>query len=303
MVAVRNVNCQGSATIAQVVAGIDWVTANAVKPAAALLTLGGPVSVTFDNAVRASIASGLSYVVSAGASNSDACGFSPGRIAEAFTVSATDRTDTRASFANFGPCLDIFAPGVSITSAWYTSDVAVQTISGTSTSAAHAAGAAALLLHDNPLLTPAQVSAALIANATPDVVLNPGTGSPNRLLFVGAAPVCRGTSTVDVAIPEFPGPAVTSAIPIAGCVGAASATSTVEVHVIHPARGNLRIELLAPDGTAYLLQAPSTDTGDDLHVTYEVDLSSEPRNGNWRLRLRDRRAGNVGFLDSWTLTL
>ena len=151
----------------------------------------------------------------------------------------------------------------------------------------------------------AQVSAALIANATPGVVLNPGPGSPNRLLFVGpAAPVpCAGRSTVDVAIPEYPGPAVTSAIALSGCGGMAPATSRVEVHVIHPARGNLRIDLLAPDGTVYLLQAPSSDTGDDIHTTYEVDLSSETRDGNWRLRLRDRRASNVGFLDSWTLTL
>jgi subtilisin family serine protease len=303
MVAVRNVNCQGSATIAQVIAGIDWVTANAVKPATALMTLGGPASATFDAAVRASIASGLSYVVGAGASNSDACNFSPGRIPEAFTVSTTDRTDTRAAFANFGPCLDLFAPGVSITSTWYTSDTAVSTISGTSTSAAHAAGAAALLLHDNPLLTPAQVSAALIANATPGVVLSPGPGSPNRLLFVGNPPPCGGTSTVDVAVPEYPGPAVRSTIALSGCGGTAAAASRVEVHVVHPARGNLRVDLLAPDGTVYLLQAPSSDTADNIDTTYEVDLSSEARDGNWRLRLRDRRPGNVGYLDSWTLTV
>jgi subtilisin family serine protease len=185
LVAVRNVNCQGSATTAQVVAGIDWVTANAVKPAVALLTLGSPGNTTFDNAVRASIRAGVSYVVGAGSSNSDACNFTPARIAEAVTVSATSRTDARASFANFGRCVDIFAPGVSIPSTWWTSDTATATLSGTSMAAAHVAGAAALLLHDHPTWTPAQVAAGLITNATGGVVVNPGPGSPNRLLFVG----------------------------------------------------------------------------------------------------------------------
>jgi subtilisin family serine protease len=186
LVAVRNLTCQGSATTAQVVAGIDWVTANAVKPAVALLTLGAPGNTTFDNAVRASVASGVTYVVGAGSSNSDACRFSPARIPEVVTVSATDRTDTRASFANFGRCLDLFAPGVGITSTWWTGDSATATLSGTSMAAAFVAGAAALVLHEHPTWTPAQVAARLAANATSGVVVNAGAGSPNRLLFAGA---------------------------------------------------------------------------------------------------------------------
>jgi len=305
LVAIRNVDCNGAATIAQVVAGIDWLTANAIKPAVALLTIGGPANTTFDNAVQASINSGVSYVVGAGASNSDACNFSPGRIPAAVTVSATDMTDTKASFANFGPCLDIFAPGVSITSTWFTSDTATLTISGTSMAAAHVAGAAAMLLQDNPLWTPAQVSAGLIANATLNVVINPGAGSPNRLLFVGgtAPPACTGSNDTNLTIPDAPGPAVHSPITISGCTGAASATSRVEVHIIHPFRGDLRIAIVAPDGTEYLLQPRSNDSGDDIHTTYVVNLSSEQRNGLWRLRVRDRRAGNTGFLDRWVLTL
>ena len=186
MVAVRNVNCQGSASLAQVIAGIDWVTANAVKPAVALLTLGARGNDAFDAAVRRSIASGVSYVVGAGASNADACGFSPGRIPEAVTVSATDMSDRRASFANFGSCVDTFAPGVGITSTWFTSDTATATLSGTSMAAAHVAGAAALQLGLSPGLTPAQVSAALAARANRNVVVNPGAGTPNRLVYVGA---------------------------------------------------------------------------------------------------------------------
>jgi subtilisin family serine protease len=184
LVAVRNLSCAGSGSIAQVVAGVDWVTHNAIKPAVALLTLGGPANTTFDAAVRASIASGVSYVVGAGASNSDACAFTPARIPAAITVSATDRADRRASFANFGSCVDLFAPGVSIPSTWFTSDTATATLSGTSMAAAHVAGAAALVLHDHPTWTPAQVSAAVNSAATPGVVINPGPGSPNRLLRV-----------------------------------------------------------------------------------------------------------------------
>jgi subtilisin family serine protease len=305
LVAVRNVGCNGAASIAQVVAGIDWVTANAIKPAVALLTIGGPGDTTFDNAVQASINSGVSYAVTAGASNSDACNFSPARVTAAITVSATDQTDTRASFANFGTCLDIFAPGVGITSTYFTSDTATATFSGTSMAAAHVAGAAAMLLQDNPLWTPAQVAAGLIANATPNVVINPGAGSPNRLLFVGgnAPPPCTGSNGNDLAIPDFPGPAVHSPITISGCTGTASTTSTVEVHIIHPFRGDLRIAIVAPDGTEYLLQPRSNDSGDDIHTTYVVNLSSEQRNGTWRLRVRDRRAGNTGHLDRWVLTL
>ena len=185
LVAVRNVNCQGSASVAQVVAGIDWVTANAVKPAVALLTLGAPANATLDAAVRRSIASGVTYVVASGASNSDACRFSPARIPAAITVSATDRTDTRASFTNIGTCVDIFAPGVAITSAWWTGDTATATLSGSSMAAAHVAGVVALLLGRRPGLTPAQVAASLSASATPGVVLNPGAGSPNRLVYSG----------------------------------------------------------------------------------------------------------------------
>ncbi|HET8681561.1 MAG TPA: S8 family serine peptidase [Micromonosporaceae bacterium] len=305
LVAVRLVNCQGSATTAQVVAGVDWVTANAVKPAVALLTVGGGANTTFDNAVRNSIASGVSYVVAAGASNSDACNFSPARVAEAVTVSTTDQTDTKASFANFGPCLDIFAPGVSITSTWYISDTATATLSGTSMSAAHVGGAAALLLNANPTWTPAQVAAGLVANATLGVVNNPGVGSPNRLLFAGAAPPdpCSQANWADVAIPDYPAAAVSSTITISGCAGAASPAATVEVHIIHPFRGDLQADLVAPDGSAYRLLRRSGDSGDDIHTTFVVNLSAEAANGSWQLRVWDRRAGNIGRIDGWVLTV
>ena len=190
LVAVRVLNCQGSGTTAQVIAGIDWVTANAAKPAVANMSLGGGADTALDNAVRNSIGSGVSYAIAAGNGllgliALDACTQSPARVAEALTVSATDSTDRKASWANRGTCVDLFAPGIGITSAWATGDAATNTISGTSMAAPHVAGAAALYLSANPAATPAQVGSAIVGAATTGVVTSPGTGSPNRLLYTG----------------------------------------------------------------------------------------------------------------------
>ncbi|NUT45791.1 MAG: S8 family serine peptidase [Saccharothrix sp.] len=185
---VKVLSCAGSGTIAGVVAGVDWVTANAQKPAVANMSLGGGVNDTLDTAVRRSIASGVTYAIAAGNSNADACGFSPARVAEAITVNASDSADGRASFSNWGTCTDLFAPGVGITSAWNTGDTATNTISGTSMAAPHVAGAAALRLAVDPGASPQQVRDAVVAAATPNKVANPGAGSPNALLFTGSAP-------------------------------------------------------------------------------------------------------------------
>jgi subtilisin family serine protease len=106
-------------------------------------------------------------------------------VSEALTVSATDSSDAKPRWANRGTCVDVFAPGIGITSAWATSDTATSTISGTSMASPHVAGAAALYLAANPSATPAQVQAAVVARATTGVVSSPGTGSPNRLLYTG----------------------------------------------------------------------------------------------------------------------
>ncbi|GLY07340.1 S8 family peptidase [Actinoplanes sp. NBRC 101535] len=184
LVGVRVLNCSGSGTTAGVVAGINWVTSNAVKPAVANMSLGGGASTAIDNAVASSISSGVTYAVAAGNNNANACSYSPARVPTAITVGATTNTDARASYSNYGSCLDIFAPGTSITSDWYSSNTATNTISGTSMASPHVAGAAALVLSRNTSYTPAQVASALTSNATPNVVTSPGTGSPNRLLFV-----------------------------------------------------------------------------------------------------------------------
>lgn len=193
LIAVRVLDCNGSGTIAQVVAGIDWVTDNhqAGAPAVANMSLGGAASTALDDAVRASIADGVSYAVAAGNGVSalglitiprNACNVSPARVAEAMTVSASDRTDRRASFANFGNCVDWFAPGVEITSAWNTSTTATTVLNGTSMASPHTAGVAALYLQSNKTATPSAVRDALYANTTKAKVTNANTAN-NHLLF------------------------------------------------------------------------------------------------------------------------
>lgn len=185
LVAVRVLDCAGSGSTSGVIAGIDWVTSNhtGTLPAVANMSLGGGASTALDNAVAASIADGVTYAVAAGNSNRDACRTSPARTPNAITVGATTSSDARASYSNYGSCLDIFAPGSSITSSWYTSNTATNTISGTSMATPHVAGVAALYLGTNTSASPAAVRNALVANATGGVVGNAGRGSPNLLLF------------------------------------------------------------------------------------------------------------------------
>jgi subtilisin family serine protease len=181
---VRVLGSDGSGTISGVIAGVNWITSNAKKPAVANASLGGGASTALDTAVRNSISSGVTWAVAAGNSNANASTSSPARVAEAITVAAADRTDARASFSNYGAGVDLFAPGVGITSAWNSSDTATLTGDGTSFASPHVAGAAALYLATHPTATAAQVSQALVAAATPNLVRNPGSGTPNRTLYI-----------------------------------------------------------------------------------------------------------------------
>lgn len=183
LVAVRVLNCSGSGTVSGVIAGVDWVTAHHAAHSVANMSLGGGTSTSLDNAVANSIAGGVTFAIAAGNSNRNACQFSPARVAAAITVGATTSSDSRASYSNYGSCLDLFAPGSSITSAWYTSSTATNTISGTSMATPHVAGVAALYLQANPSAGPSAVRNALVAAATPGVVKSAGKNSPNLLLF------------------------------------------------------------------------------------------------------------------------
>lgn len=182
--AVRVLGCNGSGSNSGVIAGVDWVAANAQLPAVANMSLGGGSSTALDNAVRNAINAGVTFVVAAGNDNSDACVGSPNRVAEALTVGSTTSSDSRSSFSNWGSCVDILAPGSSITSTWSTGTTATNTISGTSMASPHVAGAAALFLDANPSATPSTVFNALVNNATTGR-LSGLSGSPNRLLYTG----------------------------------------------------------------------------------------------------------------------
>ena len=514
---VRVLGCTGSGTNAGVIAGMDWVAANRVLPAVANMSLGGGAAQTVDDAVARMTAANVTVVVAAGNDNgSDACTKSPARAPSAITVGSTTNTDARSSFSNIGTCVDIFAPGSSITSSWYTSNTATNTISGTSMASPHVAGGAALYLASNPSATPAQVTNALNTSATAGIVGNPGTGSPNRLLYTlgGTAPVdttppstvsglsatasgsaqinlswsaatdtggsglagykierCTGagcTSFAQIAtsttasyantglaastsysyrvraydgagnnggysatasatttagggggttltngvpvtgltattgnslnytmvVPAgatnltfttsggtgdadmyvkfgaaptdtvydcrpytggnaetctFPAPSagtyhvrlkaystfsgvslvgnyttgggggtqtytnttdytisdnttVNSPITVSGRTGNGLASTPVAVSIVHTYIGDLVVSLIAPDGSAYVLHNRSGGSADNINTTYNVNLSSEALNGTWNLRVQDAAGGDVGYINSWSVT-
>jgi len=415
LVAVRVLNCAGEGTYGQVIAGIDWVTGDhdAGELAVANMSLGGPAADSVNTAVENAIADGVTFVVAAGNETTDACDSSPASAPNAITVAATGgfeggpgRSDARASFSNYGSCVDIFAPGVNITSSTADSNTSSDAWDGTSMASPHVAGAAALVLAQNPTFTPRQVRDHLVGNGTTGVVTNPGPGSPNVLLYVenaappehdfslsvsptaGATPPggsvtatvktavtagdaqsvaltasglpagatasftpasvtaggsstltvsvgastrpgnypvtitgtgtyatrtatytltvegppgCAGSNDTDAEIPD--GSSVESTIVISGCSVAPSAASTVEVHIVHTWIGDLVVSLVAPDGTSYVLHNRSGGDADNIDRVYQVDLSGESANGTWRLRVQDTALADVGYLNSWSLDL
>lgn len=315
LIGVRVLNCQGNSgtSWAPVLAGIDWVTKNAAnsgRPAVANMSIGGGKTQSVNDAVASSISSGVTWVVAAGNNNADSCSYSPSSTPAAVTVGATNSRDARATGwsngqgSNYGSCLDIFAPGDSIVSASNSGDTASQSMSGTSMAAPHTAGAAAQLLAAHPSWSPAQVRDKLVANATPDKVTDARPGSPNRLLYTGSGdttpPGPRFESTTDVTIRD--NATVESPVTVSGVDGNAPADLSVAVDIRHTFRGDLRVQLIAPDGTGYLLKDyNSSDSADDVQATYAVDASSEIANGTWKLRVTDNWTNDTGYLNAWSL--
>ena len=181
--AVRVLSCSGSGSTSGVIAGVDWVRVNHIKPAVANMSLGGGASTSLDTAVNNSINAGVTFAIAAGNSNANATNFSPARVSAAITVGSSTISDARSSFSNFGSVVDIFAPGSSILSAWSTSDTATTTISGTSMATPHVAGIAARYLQGSPSASPSTVRNAVVNAATTSRLSGIPTGTSNRLLF------------------------------------------------------------------------------------------------------------------------
>lgn len=228
---VRVLDCNGSGSVSGVVAGLDWIVANhaAGEPAVANLSLGGGASTSIDNAVQAVINDGVTVAVAAGNSNVDACTTSPSRVTDAITAAASDSADNRASFSNWGACVDLYAPGVAITSDYKDGNIA--TMSGTSMATPHIAGAAALVLSANPSFSPAAVASALIAGATTNLIADTTAGTPNKLLFVGSGVTAPTTTTTTAAPTTTVAPTTTTAAPTTTTTAVPDTTTTTAAPV------------------------------------------------------------------------
>jgi subtilisin family serine protease len=286
------------------------------------MSLGGGTSAALDTAVKNSITSGVTYTVAAGNETKDACTVSPARQADAITVAATDAKDARASYSNYGTCVDIFAPGSAVLSSTKTNDTSSGKMSGTSMATPHVAGIIALYLAANPTSTPAQVRTAMITDSTPNKITDV-KGSPNKLVFTSnitattatpapttpttptitpAGTPITVTNTTDYKVADQT--TVDSPITVANAAGNGAKTATVTVTINHTDRGDLAVYLIAPDGTQYKLKsATSGDNVANLDKTFTIDLSGEVRTGTWKLRVQDVFAGDTGTINTWTLTI
>ncbi|WET82426.1 S8 family serine peptidase [Amycolatopsis sp. QT-25] len=304
IVAVRSLDCKGSGPDSATVGAMEWVAKNAVGPAVVNMSLGMDVLGVGDEQVKALVAKGIVVAVSAGNNGQDACGVSPARVPEALTVGWFNKDRTRGG--NYGRCVDLFAPGGNIYSSDHTGKF--RTGSGTSMASPHVAGAAALYLAANPGATPQQVGDALVRSASPDLITNPGTDSPNKVLYVGdiggGTPSECGVKSndQDVAIPDA-GTAVDTSVSQDSCPGKASASLAVRVDIDHAYTADLDIDLIGPSGASYpLKRAGGVGESGGVHQSFTVDASREDANGTWRLSVRDTYRFDAGTLTGWSIT-
>ncbi|MER6121380.1 S8 family serine peptidase [Streptomyces sp. NPDC001795] len=291
------------------------------------MSLGGSGTCTSatQSAINAAVGRGTTVVVAAGNDNDNAANHSPASCNNVITVAATNRSGSRASYSNYGSVVDIAAPGGQTSTG--TANGILSTLNsgtkapssesyayyqGTSMATPHIAGLAALVKSANPSLTPAQIESAIKANAR----AIPGTcsggcgaGLADAARTVQAVSGSGGstggttfTSTSSVSVPDA-GAAIESPIAVSGISGNAPSTLKVAVDITHTYRGDLVIDLVAPDGSTYRLKSSSgSDSAADVRTTYTVDASSEAANGTWKLRVQDVAAQDTGTLNSWKLT-
>ncbi|MCP9986000.1 S8 family peptidase [Streptomyces sudanensis] len=314
---------------------VAGVPANPTPAKVINMSLGGAslCSSVYQNAIDGAVARGTSVVVSAGNSNKNAALFTPAGCGKVITVAATNRTGDRAFYSNWGEVIDISAPGGETRRATDTPGTVttpengiLSTVNagtsvpaaesykpyqGTSMAAPHIAGLVALMAAAKPGITPAQVETALWDNARPlpgscPEGCGPGIADAARTVAAVAGGTDTGTnvytSTTKYALPDNSTTGVTSSISVTGRTGAAPAALKVGVDITHTYRGDVVIELIAPDGTVRQLKGTSYDSTDNLKTTYTVDASSEQANGTWKLRVSDRMAGDTGTLNGWSLT-
>ena len=261
VVAVRVLDCAGSGSTSAIIAGIDWVTANAVRPAVANMSLGGAgQSDAFRQAIEASTAAGITHVVAAGNETTDACTRSPAFVPDAITVGATDRNDRPAWFSNYGSCVDVFAPGVDVLSAVRGHDDAIDSFDGTSTASPHVTGMVARYLEQRPSASAAEVSEAIVDRATRGRLDGVGSGSPNLLLNDGAL-IAAPAITIEHRTTPSDGTDFT----YTGCQTTAGGCGTL---------------VLDDDGNADRTRAAFSTTGGLTPGRYTVAQSAAP---GWRL--------------------